>query len=283
MAPSVSLKDHEFHYLRDFVRKHSAIVTAPDAQSSMELKLIAFMRAQKIDALSSLLHTLRTQPRSPVTENFLDHMTNNETLFFRDPAFFDAIETGIIPAMLERRRTTRALKIWSAASSSGQEIYSLLMLLQTRFPELDRWDLEVMGSDISETMLSRCREGLYSDLEVRRGLPVGYKERFFTPEGRRWRVKAHVRKMVTFRKINLSIAWPRLPQFDIILLRNVLIYFDQATKQAILRRIRYTLASDGLLALGGGETALTLDDSLERVRFGTTFVFQKKSFLAQAG
>ena len=273
----MSLPDSTFTFFKKFVHDNIAIVTISDTHSFMELKLKAYIRAHDVASIQELMSILKLRKSSLVRESFLDHMTNNETLFFRDSIFFDTMKTGVIPALLESRKLQKKLTIWSAASSSGQEIYSLMMLLLTHFPQLHHWDLKVIATDISETMLERCRQGLYSELELRRGLPDSLKSKYFRQEGRKWRIKSSLREMVSFRRINLAKPWPRMPTVDLLLLRNVLIYFDLETKQEILKRARFTLAEDGYLALGGGETALTLDNNLERVKFGATYLFRKKS------
>jgi len=179
-----------------------------------------------------------------------------------------------LPELIKRRAKLRQLNIWCAAASSGQEPYTILMLLRENFPELFTWKLNFIATDISQEMLERCREGCYSQLEVNRGMPAPLLVKYFQKVGNEWQIKEELRRMIELRQMNLAQAWPILQAMDIIFMRNVLIYFDIETKKAILARVRKTLKPDGYLFLGGAETTLNLDDSFKRVQSDKTAYYQ---------
>lgn len=161
------------------------------------------------------------------------------------------------------------MNIWSNACSSGQEIYSIAMLLREHFPELQSWKVRLIGSDLSSQILNRAREGIFNQTEVNRGLPLPLLVKYFQKEGLQWRIKDEIRKMVEFCEVNLVAPWPSsLPKIDILFLRNVLIYFSADTKKAILAKVRGVLRPDGYMFLGGAETTMNLDISFERVLLG---------------
>jgi len=195
----------------------------------------------------------------------VEAMTTNETSWFRDVSPFEAFKTTVLPPIIQARQATRRLNIWCAATSSGQEPYSILMLLQRAFPQLGGWDVKVWASDISEAMVSRTRAGRYSQLEVNRGLPAAFLT-FFKRNGLEFEIDERLRSQVEAFQMNLAGAWPnRLPTFDVVFIRNVLIYFDVPTKKEILRKVRERMAPDGAMFLGGAESTLNLDDAFERI------------------
>jgi chemotaxis protein methyltransferase CheR len=166
---------------------------------------------------------------------------------------------------MNKRRQDRCLNIWCAACSTGQEPYSVALTLREHFPELAGWKINFLASDISEQVLARAREGRYSQLEVNRGLPASLMIKHFEQHGTHWQLKPGIRSMIDFREINLSGAWPFLPSMDLILIRNVMIYFEIETKKAILSKLARLIRRDGYLFLGGAETTFGLDDSFARV------------------
>jgi len=190
----------------------------------------------------------------------IDALTINETSWFRDHTPYQAFTDAMLPALLEGRRLTRRLRIWSAACSSGQEAYSIAMLLDQHLPE--GWTYEIVATDISTAMLERVRAGRYSQVEVNRGLPATSLVRYFTRVGREWEIADRLRERVTVKHLNLAAPYLGLGTFDLIWLRNVLIYFDAPTKQDILRRMLPMLADDGYLLLGSSETTLDLPPEL---------------------
>lgn len=196
-------------------------------------------------------------------------MTTNETSFFRDIHPFAALERHLLPELITRRSAQRRLSIWSAACSSGQEPYTVAMILADRFAQLRDWDVRILATDISTEMLERARTGRYSQLEMNRGLPAVRLVRHFTRAGTGWEASAALRAAVEFRQLNLVEPWPAMASMDVVLLRNVLIYFSVATKREVLARLRRVLRPDGFLILGGAETTLGLDEHFERLQTGT--------------
>jgi chemotaxis protein methyltransferase CheR len=180
----------------------------------------------------------------------------------------------VLPDLIKRRTASRQLNIWCAAASSGQEPYTIVLLLRESFPELSAWKVNFLATDISREMLNRCREGCYSQLEVNRGLPAALLVKYFRKIGTEWQIKEGLRRLIDFRQMNLAQAWPVLPPMDIIFMRNVLIYFDIETKKNILTRVRKALKPDGYFFLGGAETTLNLDDSFKRVQIEKTAYYQ---------
>jgi chemotaxis protein methyltransferase CheR len=201
----------------------------------------------------------------------VEAVTTNETLFFRDVELWTGLQTHLIPEIVERRTATRILRCWSAAASSGQEAYSLAILLLEL--GLQDWHVQILATDLNEQVLARARAGLYSQLEVNRGLPARYLVKYFTRQGHQWQLKDEVRRMVRFMQADLRNVPNPLGPFDLVMCRNVLIYLDLDTRKKILRRIRGVLPSGGYLVLGSAETTLHIDDSFERRNLGRTTVY----------
>jgi chemotaxis protein methyltransferase CheR len=210
----------------------------------------------------------------------MEAMTTNETSFFRDTTPFDDLRRAILPRLLETRRSSRTLRVWCAAASSGQEPYSFLMLCEESFPELADWKFDFVATDISSQILVRAEAAVYSQFEVQRGLPIQLLLKHFeqTPAG--WQVKAALRNRVRFRTLNLLENFAHLGMFDIILCRNVLIYFDADRKREIFERLHRAVRPDGYLMLGAAETVLGLTGRFERCRDCTSAVYVPGTALA---
>ncbi len=198
----------------------------------------------------------------------LDALTINETSWFRDQTPYRAFTDVMLPALLESRAHSRSMTVWSAACSSGQEAYSLAMLLHEHLPE--GWTARILATDVSPSMVQRVRDGRYSQVEVNRGLPATMLVQHFTRVGTEWEIAPHLRTMVEARELNLAQPFPILPRCDVVFLRNVLIYFDLDTKREILRRVRDVVAPDGYLLLGSSETTIDLDTHWTREPAGRT-------------
>ncbi|MDT0631246.1 CheR family methyltransferase [Rubrivirga litoralis] len=273
----MSLAVHDSSYVRALVRERSAIVLDEGKEYLLESRLAPIVRREDLDSIGDLVGQLRSQPFGDLHARVVEAMTTNETSFFRDAHPFDALQDHIVPELIERRAGERRLRIWCAACSSGQEPYSVAMLLRDRFPELQSWDVEILGTDLSTEMLERARDGAYTTLEVNRGLPARQLVQNFEQAGPMWRIKAPLREMAEFRVMNLIEPWPLLPKMDIVFMRNVLIYFDTETKQDILAQIRRVLRPDGSLFLGASETTLNLDPAFERVAYGRASCYRIQS------
>jgi chemotaxis protein methyltransferase CheR len=266
----------DFDYIRRLVHERAAIVLEPGKEYLAESRLVPVARAEGFATIAELVARLQADPRSVLHRKVVEAMTTNETTFFRDVHPFEALRQHVLPALIAARAETRALTIWCGASSSGQEPYTIAMVLRHHFPELADWNVRIVATDIARSMLERTREGLYSQLEVNRGLPAPMLVKWFTKEGTHWRVKPELRAMIETVELNLAASWPPLPQCDVVFMRNVLIYFDVATKQRILERVRRLLRPDGWLFLGGAETTLNVDDQFERVPLGRATTYRLK-------
>jgi chemotaxis protein methyltransferase CheR len=267
--------DADMAMIGRFVESRSAILLPAEKHYLFEARLRPVMRAHGIDGIPDLAARLRGNASSPLAEAVVEAMTTNETSFFRDVHPFEAMRTGIFPELIERRRPQRRLAVWSAACSTGQELYSVAMMLDSGFPELEGWDVTLHGTDLSGEVVDQAREGRYSALEVNRGLPAQHFARYLSREGTHYRTAAHLRARTTFERLNFIEPWPTLPRFDLVLCRNVLIYFDIEVRSQIIRRIRDVLAPEGYLMLGSAETSVGDVEGFTRSTVGRTTVFRK--------
>lgn len=261
----MSLGIQEYKYVRDLVRDRSAIELGENKAYLVETRLMPLVHQEKLTSIGDLVKRLREEPFNGLHQKVVEAMTTNETSFFRDRSPFEMLKKHLLPELIAKRAVERTLNIWCGACSSGQEPYSISMLLREHFPTLAGWDVTLLATDLSTEILESAREGRYSKLEINRGLPVTLLLKYFENEGLKWQIKEDIRQMVDFRMMNLIGTWPLLPRMDIIFMRNVLIYFDVATKKEILGKIRRVLKPDGYLFLGGSETTLNLDEAFERV------------------
>ena len=265
----------EFAYVRDFAKRSAAIVIDPGKEYFIESRLAPLIHSQGCKTLGELIALMQKSPASSALHSkTIDALTTNETFFFRDFQPFEALRKTIIPRLLEQRAHLRKLTIWSAACSTGQEPYTLAMLLRENFPQLAQWNVSILATDLSPTVLAQARAGSYSQFEVNRGLPAPLLFKYFQKQGDRWIVKDELKQGIDFRAMNLIEPWPIFPPFDIVLIRNVMIYFDVPTKQAILKKIRACLQPQGSLFLGTAETTLNLDPAWAAVSHGNTTVYQ---------
>lgn len=272
----MSLAPVDFDYLRTLVKAHTAIVLDAGKEYLAETRLAPLVNEQGCASLQELVAVLRREVFSGLHRKVLDAMTNNETWFLRDADPFKALTTVIIPELLKRRSARREIAIWSAACSSGQEPYSIAMVVRENFNLAD-WKFPILGTDFSSAVLQRAKAGLYRQMEVNRGLPAKLLTRYFVQQGLHWQLKPEILNLVSFRFLNLAEPWGNMvPPADIVFLRNVLIYFDIETRKAILARVRRVLAPDGFLLLGCAETTLNLDREFERVQAGNYSCYKIK-------
>ena len=262
-------------YLREHIYKAAGIVLDADKHYLFESRLMPILREEKVESLDALCHYLRLGRHPILSRQVVDAMTTNETLFFRDAPTFDVLRTQIIPGLLERRGDRRKLRIWSAAASSGQEAYSLAMMLLEM--KLHENEVEIIGTDISEKMLERARSGQYVQFEMNRGLPTPYLIKYFAANGSEWKVRDEVRTMVRFELFDLRANLAKLGMFDLVLCRNVLIYFDQETKNAIIDSINKVLYPQGVLLLGCAESMNTLRGNYSRHQVGHTTFYRAET------
>jgi chemotaxis protein methyltransferase CheR len=244
-------------FIQQFVQQRTGIHLTPEKRYLVETRLDPVMRELQIPTFE-LLTTLLRQADRTVATAVIDAITTNETLFFRDKNPFELFEKTILPALIQARAPGGRIRIWCAACSSGQEPYSLAMILDEMKPRLAGITVEIIATDISERILDQAREGSYSQFEVQRGLPIRMLLKHFTQEGTRWRISRSLADMVQFRSLNLLLPFQNLGTFDLVMCRNVLIYFAEATKRDVLHRLSAAIAPDGYLMLGGAETVLGL-------------------------
>lgn len=268
----MTIAPEAFAFVRDLVRRESAIVLDTGKEYLVESRLAPLAREAGERDINAYVSSLRGRPNPTNTRKVVEALTTNETSWFRDIDPFETLQTRIFPE-LAAARPSRQLRIWCAACSTGQEPYSVSMAaLDT--PQLIGINLEILATDLSQETLTHARSGRYSQLEVNRGLPATTLVRHFVRDGAAWRVAPDVAAPVRFRQLNLMRPFPPIGRFDVILLRNVLIYFDLPTKRDILTRTRQVLAPDGYLFLGAAETTLGVDDSWERVPAGRSSAYR---------
>jgi chemotaxis protein methyltransferase CheR len=261
----VTIGNAEFQFVRELVMRETAIVLEPGREYLVESRLTTLARREGFQGLEHLLAKARAERDSRLLRLMVEAMTTNETSFFRDAAYFEAMKRSVLPALIERRRSEQKLSIWCAAASSGQEPYSIAMLLKELAPALGTIRPSLIATDYCQSMLKRCQDGAYSQLEVNRGLPSKLLLAHFERHGTEFRVKDELRKSIDFRQLNLAApGWPTLPPMDVVFLRNVLIYFNQQTKKDILAKVKRILRSDGVLVLGSTETTINVDTTFER-------------------
>jgi chemotaxis protein methyltransferase CheR len=262
----VSLTLEDADYVRDVVRARSAIVLDAEKGYLIESRLAPIARQAGMGSLSDLVAAMRCRRGGPLHDLVVDAMTTNETTFYRDLGLWSALERRLVPDLLRAREASRTLTIWCAACSSGQEPYSVAMMLVDRFPQVVAdWNVRIIATDLSGEMLGRAASGCYTQLEVNRGLPAPTLLEHFVRDGAYWQVSDRIRQMVEFRMVNLVEPWPFIPAADLLFIRNVLIYFDLPTKRQILGNCRRVLRPDGHLILGTAETTLNIDDTYERI------------------
>lgn len=252
----------EFEALRAFLKTRSGLALSPDKRYLVESRLTPICTRFKIENLSRLVWEIKSG-RSPAVESAtIEAMTTNETFFFRDKAPFDLFQDVLLPRFLKERASSRRLRIWCAAASTGQEPYSLAMLVKEASARMPGWQVEIVATDISNDVLEKAKAGVYNQFEVQRGLPIKLLVKYFKQNGDQWQIAPEIRSMVDFRYLNLIEDFGRLGQFDIVYCRNVLIYFEMAMKANVLRRIAQLMAPDGALVLGASETILGITDAL---------------------
>jgi chemotaxis protein methyltransferase CheR len=265
---SMAITQAEFDIVRTLIRAEAGIVLEPGKEYLVEARLGPLARREGHPSVSAFVAALG-RVKTPLHTSVVEAMTTNETIFFRDVEPFEVLRKEVLPALMEARRATRRLQIWCGASSTGQEPYSIAMTVLD-MPELATWTIDILATDISTDVLARAKAGLYSQLEVNRGLPAPYLVKHFEKKGLEWQIAQKIRSMVRFEYLNLMRPLPPMAAPDVVFLRNVLIYFDTTDKSAILTRIRETMRQDGFLFLGAAETTRNLDDRFERLPYSKT-------------
>lgn len=243
----------DYSFLREFILARSENILDPSRDDLFEARLYRLLQTRGMAGLDELVGRLRASDDPALDQAVVEAMTINETSFFRDPSSFELIREKLLPPLIERRGSRRALRFWSAASSSGQEAYSLAMLMSSHFPQITDWATEIIGADINAEMVRRAQAGRYQRIEVNRGLPARLLLKYFTRHGEEWEIAPEIRAMCRFHQRNLGQALPALDRYDGILMRNVLFYFSEETQIRILQNARAALQPDGFLLLGASE------------------------------
>jgi chemotaxis protein methyltransferase CheR len=250
----------DYEHLRKLLKARSGLVLSPEKHYLVESRLLPVARRNGLFNLADLVSRLRAPAAEPLIVEVVEAMTTNESFFFRDKLPFEHFRDSIMPALLAARRASRRIRIWCAASASGQEPYSLAIALNEMGHDLRSWQIEIIASDLSTEVLEKAKTGIYSQFEVQRGLPALMLIKYFSQAGDSWQIAPKIRAMVKFMPLNLLNDFAHLGRFDLVLCRNVLIYFDQATKIGVLERIAGVTERDGYLLLGGAETVVGLTD-----------------------
>lgn len=250
----------DFDYVSQVLKRRSGLVLTPEKAYLVQSRVTPLLRRHGLASVEALVVKMRGGDER-VTRDVVEAMTTNESFFFRDKTPFDHFEKLILPRLLQARAGERRLRIWCAAASTGQEPYSLAMIIREKANVLRDWKIEIIGTDLSNEVLERAKAGLYSQFEVQRGLPVQMLVKYFTKEGDQYRIKDEIRSAVQYRVANLLDSFVGFGVFDVVFCRNVLIYFDEATKRNVLDRIAQLMPGDGYLLLGAAESVVGVTSS----------------------
>jgi chemotaxis protein methyltransferase CheR len=278
------LNNQDFVFFEELLKKESGLVITPEKLYLLESRLLPIAQKNEVQGLEGLAQKMRSTRDISLQRAVVEAMTTNETSFFRDNTPFQRLKDDLVPLFVKARSARRSLRIWSAACSSGQEPYSIAMLLREH-PALAGWKIEIVATDLSLDILAQAKSGIYSQFEIQRGLPIQMLMKYFTQQGDKWLAKQELRDMVIFKQANLLTDLTHLGQFDIVFCRNVLIYFDVPTKCKVFAAIKGTLSQDGVLLLGGAETVIGISDNFKPtpeirgvyIRTDSTFAAPAKS------
>jgi chemotaxis protein methyltransferase CheR len=271
----MTLSPTSFSYVAGLIRREASIILEQGKEYLVEGRLLPLARQAGVASVDEFVARLQQHQDSSATHRVVDALTTNETSWFRDREPFLAFTDTVLPELVTSRSGGRTLRMWSAACSSGQEPYSLAILLQESLPADYRF--EILASDISSEMIRRAELGEFTQVEMNRGLPAHLLVRYFERVGTNWRISPALRRSITFQRLNLTGPLSVHGQFDVIFLRNVLIYFDVETKRAVLRNVSRLLRPDGWLFLGAAETTIGIDDSFERVAAGRASAYRLRA------
>jgi chemotaxis protein methyltransferase CheR len=269
------LSPENYQFLKHFVHRESGIALGDDKLYLIQARLQPVLAEERLNSLDDICIKLRAAPTEALRRRVVESMTTHETLFFRDPQVFDTLRHHLFPQLIRLKQATRTLRVWSAACSSGQEAYSLAMLLLEL--GLSDWNIEIVGTDLSNPILEKARSARYLQIEMNRGLPAVLLVKYFQRAGLDWQLKDHVRRLARFSMFDLRQNMAALGYFDLVLCRNVLIYFDMDTRRRIFAGIRGQLFPGGYLILGSSETTFNLDTAFQRVTLGGSVVYQNPS------
>lgn len=268
------LTESQFSALSTLLKSETAVVLEQGKEYLVESRLNGLLREEGFMTLSELVDAVLQRSNPLLNKKVLLALTTNETSFFRDLAPFELLRTTLIPELIKVRQATKSLTVWSAACSTGQEPYSLAILLKENFPELASWKVLIRASDLNSNVVDKARHGVYSSLEVNRGLPVQLLLKYFSQAGDNFFVNSELKEMLSFSEQNLIAPWPS-GQVDILFMRNVLIYFDIETKRQLFEKVKTVLAPDGYLFLGTAETPYRVSEGFSKVA-GAANVYRRE-------
>ncbi len=259
------MKPDDFQFLATLVKDRSGLVLTQDKAYLLESRLMPVARKRGMKGLEDLVSSLKARMDHALADEITEAMTTNESFFFRDIKPFDIFRDTVLPNLIKTRAAKKSFRIWCAAASSGQEPYSIAMVLKEAAAQLAGWRIEIIGTDISREMLEKAKAGLYSQFEVQRGLPVQHLVKYFKKHDDLWQIDASLRAMVQYKEFNLLNDMNALGTFDVVFCRNVLIYFDQQTKGTVLEKMSKQMTDDAVLYLGGAETVLGISEAFKPV------------------
>lgn len=270
-GPVTEILPEHYRFLQSHIYSQVGIVLENNKNYLFESRLAPIVKQFSLGSINALCELLRAKSDQEISRQVVEAMTTNETYFFRDPAQYEAIRTVLLPRLVEERKSAKKMSFWSAASSTGQEAYSLAMHLLEE--GLRNWDIQILGTDFSSKVVERARSGSYQQIEVNRGLPTALLVKHFHRRGQEWQLDESVRQMARFETLDLRKSMRTLGPFDLVFCRNVMIYFDAETKRNIMKELHSTLFRGGWLLLGGVESAFGLDEWFERKTMGNVTVY----------
>ncbi len=260
------MRTEDFELISGLLKQRSGLVLPIDKVYLLESRLTPIAHKRGLETLDDLVNEVRLKRKEDLLTEITEAMTTNESFFFRDNKPFDLFKDTVMPQLMQSRSSKRKLRIWCAAASTGQEPYSLAIILKEMEAKLPGWNIEIIGTDISQEVLDKAKVGLFSQFEVQRGLPIQLLIKYFNQVGDMWQISDEIKNMVSYRKFNLLDPFTLMGSFDVIFCRNVLIYFDQPTKTEVLERMRKLIPDDGTLFLGAAETVLGITDKFKPVQ-----------------
>ncbi|MDA0306246.1 MAG: protein-glutamate O-methyltransferase [Proteobacteria bacterium] len=260
------MKPEDFDFISTFLKDRSGLVLTPDKAYLLESRLMPVARKNGMKDLDELIEAVRSGGKNELLVDVTEAMTTNESFFFRDTKPFDLFRSFVLPDLMETLKIKKSFRIFCAAASSGQEPYSLAMILKEEAAKLAGWRHEIIGTDISKEILDKAETGRYSQFEVQRGLPIQMLVKYFTQQEEQWQINQDIRDLVKYKEYNLLGDLKPLGQFDVVFCRNVLIYFDRETKGKVLDGIADLMPEHGTLFLGGAETVLGISERFKPVQ-----------------
>jgi chemotaxis protein methyltransferase CheR len=269
------LTQDQFSALSTLLKSETAVVLESGKEYLVESRLTSLAHDEGFGSLGEMIDLVLRRSNPSLNQKVLLALTTNETSFFRDLSAFEFLKTTALPEMIKNRSSTKSLTVWSAACSTGQEPYSIAMSMAENFPELNQWGVRVMASDLNPKIVKKAAQGMYTSLEVNRGLPIQLLVKYFTQDGDTYHLRPEIKDKVSFFEQNLIGTWPTTP-VDILFMRNVLIYFDTETKRQIFEKVKTVLAPDGYLFLGVAETPYRITEGFKKVT-GSTNVYKKET------